>query len=44
MKKHYWFWWIVLGLWSVIELPYILFSKDKELSKVAKFLANKLDI
>lgn len=41
MKRYYW---VLLALWSVIELPYQLFSKDKKLSKISEYLTNKLDI
>ena len=44
MNMSYWFWWIITGLWSIVELPYLLFSKNKKLSKVAKFLMNKIDV
>jgi hypothetical protein len=41
MKTYYW---ILLVLWSVVEFPYQLLSKDKELSKIAEYLTNKLHL
>jgi hypothetical protein len=38
------FWWILFALWSIPETLYIVMNKDKEISKIAKYLSKKVGI